>query len=237
MIKDKDLLSSFIPKIQPKQTDHDFDDSKFLLTFSLMKICHKIAKMGKDIKYLYQLLDKDGGGTLDPVEILQGLKDSFNIYFSREEALEVTKYLDSDGSGDVDFEEFQTKINYNSYNKYYHMFTITKQRYLELVIEEWKLYKEQTTKKLMDKFQEFDDNGDGVLTFEEFQALVNNLEPNLPRNEISELFNETLEYCVEEEDSDKMTPEAFVKTAIKYKLGGYGKDFFTDYLIAKRKNN
>eukprot|EP00343_Euplotes_focardii_P002629 CAMPEP_0205805544 /NCGR_PEP_ID=MMETSP0205-20121125/8806_1 /ASSEMBLY_ACC=CAM_ASM_000278 /TAXON_ID=36767 /ORGANISM="Euplotes focardii, Strain TN1" /LENGTH=169 /DNA_ID=CAMNT_0053076945 /DNA_START=187 /DNA_END=692 /DNA_ORIENTATION=+ len=169
--------------------------------------------MGKDIKYLYQLLDKDGGGTLDPVEILQGLKDSFNIYFSREEALEVTKYLDSDGSGDVDFEEFQTKINYNSYNKYYHMFTITKQRYLELVIEEWKLYKEQTTKKLMDKFQEFDDNGDGVLTFEEFQALVNNLEPNLPRNEISELFNETLEYCVEEEDSDKMTPEAFVKTA------------------------
>lgn len=85
-----------------------------------MKICHKISKLGKDVKYLYQTLDKDGGGTLDPQEILHGLKESFNIHFSAEEALGVTQYLDSDGSGDVDFEEFQTKINYNNYNKFYH---------------------------------------------------------------------------------------------------------------------
>ena len=165
--------------------------------------------MGKDVKYLYQILDKDGGGTLDPQEILQGLKESFNIYFSKEEALEVTKYLDSDGSGDVDFKEFQTKINYKNYNKYYHCFTITKQKYLEQVIEEWKLHKEETFEKLMEKFEFYDDNGDGVLTFEEFEGLINNLDPNISRNEISELFNETLEYVTDEDDPDKMTPESF----------------------------
>lgn len=79
-----------------------------------------IAKMGKDVKYLYQILDKDQGGTLDTEEILLGLKEKFNVYFSPEEATEVCNYLDQDGSGDVDFEEFQEKINYNNYTKYYH---------------------------------------------------------------------------------------------------------------------
>lgn len=40
-------------------------------------------------------------------ELLVGLKNSFNIYFSIEETEEVAKYLDEDGSGDIDFKEFQ----------------------------------------------------------------------------------------------------------------------------------
>lgn len=47
MIKNKQLLNSFIPKIQPIQTDNEIDSTKFLLTFSLMKICHKIGKIPK----------------------------------------------------------------------------------------------------------------------------------------------------------------------------------------------
>ena len=90
MLKDKELLESFIPKIQPIRTDNEIEENKFLLMFSLMKICNKIAKLGKDVKYLYQSLDKDGGGTLDPQEILDGLKSSFNIYFAPEEVTQVS---------------------------------------------------------------------------------------------------------------------------------------------------
>lgn len=43
MSKDKERLSSFIPKLQPKQKDNEIESNKFLLTFSLMKICHKIG--------------------------------------------------------------------------------------------------------------------------------------------------------------------------------------------------
>ena len=58
----------------------------------------------------------------------------------------------------------------------------------------------------MKKFVEFDDNGDGVLTFDEFEVLINNLgklsfmfgcsntlEKTMERDRISEIFNETLE--------------------------------------------
>ena len=165
--------------------------------------------MGKDVKYLYQTLDKDGGGTLDPQEILDGLKLSFNLYFSQEEAKEVCSYLDSDGSGDVDFDEFQEKINYNNYTKYYHCFLISKQHFIELVLNEWQEHKQREFEKLMKKFEEFDDNGDGVLTFEEFETLVNNLDPSISRENISELFNETLEMNSDDDDPDKMSPEAF----------------------------
>ena len=87
--KDKELLESFIPKIQPIRSDNEIEEGRFLLMFSLMKIWNKIAKLGKDVKYLYQTLDKDGGGTLDPQEILDGLKSSFNIYFAPEEVIQV----------------------------------------------------------------------------------------------------------------------------------------------------
>ena len=235
MNKDKELLESFIWKIQPiRREGSEIPEHKFLLTFSLMKIWNKIAKMGKDVKYLYQTLDKDGGGTLDPQEILDGLKLSFNLYFSQEEAKEVCSYLDSDGSGDVDFDEFQEKINYNNYTKYYHCFLISKQHFIELVLNEWQEHKQREFEKLMKKFEEFDDNGDGVLTFEEFETLVNNLDPSISRENISELFNETLEMNSDDDDPDKMSPEAFWKTAIGHRLGGFGTSFFTDYLIQKK---
>jgi Ca2+-binding EF-hand superfamily protein len=165
--------------------------------------------MGKDVKFLYQALDKDQGGTLDIQEILIGLKEKFFIYFSPEEAAGVLEYLDSDGSGDVDFEEFQEKINYNNYNKYYHCFLLTKQKYIELVLKEWELHKQRTRSKILEKFEQFDDNGDGVLTFDEFEALIINLDPAINRNEISEMFNETLELEPDEDDPDKMSPESF----------------------------
>ena len=46
-------------------------------------------------------------------ELLIGLRNFFNVYFSNEETEEVTKYLDEDGSGDVDYEEFSKKVNFN----------------------------------------------------------------------------------------------------------------------------
>jgi Ca2+-binding EF-hand superfamily protein len=180
---------------------------EFFLQFSLIKICHKIAKMGKDVKFIYTALDEDGNGSLDPEEILTGLKDKFSIYFSEEEAVKLCKYLDEDGSGDVDLEEFKSKVSYDCYNNWYHLYTITQMRFVELLLQEWDAYMQRTHQKLMQKFVEFDDNGDGVLTFEEFEQLINNLEKSMDRNRISELFNETLEMDERDADLDKMNPD------------------------------
>ena len=234
--KDKELLNSFLPMILPefKQDDKNTTEEVFYLNFSLMKICNKVAKLGKDVKYFYNILDEDNSGSLDPQEILTGLREKFSIYFSKEEAEKLCRFLDEDGSGDVDFEEFKSKISYESFNNNYHLYTITYMKFLELLLCEWNAFQDRTYMKFMQKFVEFDDNGDGVLTFEEFEQLVNNLDKSMDRSTISEIFNETLEMDEKAVDMDKMNPEWFWEMAFKYKLGGFGKWFLSEYLMNKK---
>lgn len=190
-----------------KQDDKNTTEEVFYLNFSLMKICNKVAKLGKDVKYFYNILDEDNSGSLDPQEILTGLREKFSIYFSKEEAVNLCRFLDEDGSGDVDFEEFKSKISYESFNNNYHLYTISYMKFLELLLSEWDAFQDRTYTKFMQKFVEFDDNGDGVLTFEEFEQLVNNLDKSMDRSTISEIFNETLEMDEKAVDMDKMNPE------------------------------
>ena len=209
--KDKRILSGVLPKIIPDIPQDMKNNNKaikrFYLDFSLMKICQKVAKVGKDIKAFYSIMDDDKSGSLDPGEILTGLTEKFNIYYSLEQAENLTDYLDEDGSGDVDLEEFKAKINYENYSTQYHLYTISYKRFLEILLEEWKLRKEITFSFYMSKFTEFDENGDGVLTFEEFEQLIKNLEKKMSREDISELFNETLEMDETAADLDKMNPD------------------------------
>ena len=39
-----------------------------------MKICFKIAKLGKGIRYVYDWLDKNKSNSVDAVELLNGLR-------------------------------------------------------------------------------------------------------------------------------------------------------------------
>lgn len=49
------------------------------------------------------------------------------------------------------------------------------------MLKEWEFFKEREKKKLLDIFKKFDDNGDGVLTYDEFETLFKSLEPNLKK--------------------------------------------------------
>jgi Ca2+-binding EF-hand superfamily protein len=42
-------------------------------------------------------------------------------------------------------------------------------------------------------FIDFDENGDGVLTLDEFKELIKSLEGNMPIDKIIQLFNEALD--------------------------------------------
>lgn len=72
------------------------------LKYSILKVTNKIAKMGKDPKWVYIQFDKDGNGTLDADEILTGIKSVLGITFSKDETREFTDHLDEDKSGDID---------------------------------------------------------------------------------------------------------------------------------------
>ncbi|CAI2386044.1 unnamed protein product [Moneuplotes crassus] len=243
--KDEELCEEFIPKLLPNNIpnfDSKEEENAFMLNFAQSKICFSIAKLGKNVQYMFETLDEDGNGILDSGEIINGLRDKFNVYFSFKEATNFIEYMDSDKSGDIDFDEFSAKINYKSYNKNYARYMITKARFITIVLEQWESHKNRIYDRLIQVFEKFDENSDGVLTFDEFEVLINNIgfSPNhqddgkISPQKIINLFNETLDSMEEEgmanDDMDYMSPEAFCAMAFKYKLGGYGRDFFEAYI-------
>ena len=65
---------------------------------------------------------------------------------------------------------------------------------LNRVLEEWERFQSQLRKKLLKKFIDFDANGDGVLTLDEFRELMKSLEgPGIPNERVIMLFNEALD--------------------------------------------
>lgn len=226
------VLSQLVPEIPEELKNNDQAINKFYLNYSLMKICHKIARLGKDVQTVYNLLDSDGNGTLEPHEIVDGLTAKLFVFFSREQKMALIEYLDENNSGDVDFNEFKSKINYDNYHKNFHLYMTSFRDFIEILLEQWNIHKSEAFAYYTLKFKEFDDNSDGVLTFDEFEKLINNLDRSMARQDIITLFNETLEMDIMSTDLDKMNPECFCKMAFQHKLGGYGRLFFTDYILS-----
>ncbi len=71
-----------------------------------------------------------------------------------------------------------------------------------------------------------------MLTLDEFKELMKSLEgvpsSQMGNERILQLFKEALELSnevMDEGPSDKMSPECFVQTIVKHKVGGYGNEF------------
>ena len=58
-----------------------------------MKICAKVVKIGKGIKYIFNEIDTDGSGLIDSEEFFRGLKNVFGIYYGRKESEILFNYL------------------------------------------------------------------------------------------------------------------------------------------------
>ena len=106
---------------------------------------------------------------------------------------------------------------------------------MNTVLEEWEKHQNNQRKKLLKKFIDFDDNGDGVLTLEEFRELMRNIEgATISNDKVIMLFNEALELSNSDNDgnfSDKIQPQCFVETMIRNRIGGYGSEFLDFELI------
>ena len=96
---------------------------------------------------------------------------------------------------------------------------------LKRMLLEWEVYQSRLRKRLLKTFIDFDANGDGVLVLDEFKELMRSLEPSVTNERIIVLFNEALEMSDDDSDPDKMSPQCFVETVIKHRLGGHGADF------------
>ena len=70
-----------------------------LLDFSIVKMCARIFKMGKDRTYIFETLDRSRDGVISYEEFFTGLKTHFCVFFTDHEITEMCKFLDIDGDG------------------------------------------------------------------------------------------------------------------------------------------
>ena len=63
-------------------------------------------KERKDFSKVFRLLDKDGDGSLTPLEIRQGLDKHFNISMSSQEIDDIMRVIDINQNGLIEFSEF-----------------------------------------------------------------------------------------------------------------------------------
>ncbi len=66
--------------------------------------------------------------------------------------------------------------------------TLTKSQYLAITMEEWRTFLQAQKREIMKIFNKYDENGDGVLTLNEFEALMQDVEPDMSKQDVAKLF-------------------------------------------------
>ena len=82
--------------------------------------------------------------------------------------------------------------------------------------------------------QKYDENQDGVMQLSEYQEMINEIEPGTDKKTVLKLFKEALAMQDDADDLDAIEPEILMRQILQYKIGGFGKEFFSAYL-SKRK--
>lgn len=100
---------------------------------------------------------------MDPIEIVNGLRKTFNIVLSREEQHILISFLDEDKSGSISFEEFTTKISLKDYQKRSGKFLVSEKCFIDKILSVWYDYRAVEKQRLNDFIFTFDDNGDRII--------------------------------------------------------------------------
>ena len=120
------------------------------------------------VSVLRLAIDNSNFHLVDAREILLGIKNVLGIFFSRDETNMFTLHLDADNSGDIDIEEFSSKISLDNLHRESHKFMISEVTLIEKVLSEWYHYKSREQKVCLNMVKSFDKNDDGVMQLDEF---------------------------------------------------------------------
>lgn len=80
-----------------------------MLQKDVVELCRNRGKGLRDLRDLFKKMDRNGNGSLDPVEFKYGMED-FGLELSEIEVTQIVKYFDTNGDGKITFDEFLAAI-------------------------------------------------------------------------------------------------------------------------------
>eukprot|EP01070_Trichotokara_eunicae_P008135 Trichotokara_eunicae@DN5648_c0_g1_i3.p1 len=138
----------------------------------------------REYRHAFTLFDSDGNGTIDAADLAKLLR-SMGEAPSDDEITELVHFIDADGSGEIDFEEFMT---------------IMSTRIKDNDVEE----------EMRAAFSVFDSDGDGWITPQELHhALEKTLKESLTHDEVNALIGE-----VDRDGDGQINLEEFLKLMV-----------------------
>ncbi|CAI2363885.1 unnamed protein product [Moneuplotes crassus] len=240
-VLDKEGGQKIIPKIVPSLLHNStmLKEVRFklMVEFSLMKICLKMNKLGKDVKGMFEALDVNNDKVLEPLEMINGLKNRFGIFFSDEEMASMLQFIDADFSGDIDLKEFTTKITMGNsiLNKLQHnfaadpkkrnLFIINKADFINSILKEYRIRKMKDLEMIERDFDRLDKKKRGEIGLRHFKKYL---------NEDHTLTPEKIQEFIEGSDSNfKCTKSEFVEWVFKNGIYGCGKEYLGSYIFSQ----
>jgi len=184
---------------------------------------------------MFNALDVNGDEVLEPLEMINGLKNRFGIFFSDEEMANMLQFLDSDFSGDIDFKEFSSKITMGNtiLNKLNHnfkvdvkkqsLFIITKADFLNILLKEYRIRKVKDMETIERDFDRLDKKKRGELSLRHFKKYL---------NEDSTLTPDKVQEFIEGSPADlKCNKSEFKEWVFKNGIYGCGKEYLGSYIF------
>ena len=136
----------------------------------------------KDLEKIFRSMDKDGNGTLDREEVLQGYEEHFGVQITEEQVDAMFKAVDLDGNNCIYYTEFvmatmneKDLISNEKLKAAFRLFdkdgsgTISPEEIRKV------LGINSSDKHLAELVAEIDENGDGEIQFEEFCKMMKRL--------------------------------------------------------------
>jgi len=131
---------SILEKLEPacyKTVNNDRDAYILRIEKTLMLLCSKIAKTGRDLKFVLNSLDPENKGSMLFSDFIRGIRKLFDVWISETECFELCQFLDKEGSGRITAATLN-RINFKECTQraYASDMLVTKCDFLTLIISE-----------------------------------------------------------------------------------------------------
>ena len=136
------------------------------------ELIHVFRQHGVNLDTAFQAFDRDGDGTISPMEFSDGLR-ALNVNLSPTKIQDIVSVMDKDRNGNIDYREFARQFGGSS------------QGSSQLVSELTAVFRQHGV-NLDTAFQAFDRDGDGTIDPQEFRTGLNQLGLRLSNQQIED---------------------------------------------------